>query len=149
MKFLDNGFLNSALKALGTNGEMSNKKIITNLKNMTCVDTQDNFGIEKPGNQFCLTVAGNIILPIMYLYANKTNSKELQRKIKDICLDFPPLGNNHITNFMIAHLDPVCRKLINSRYIYQQGLMNIYYRFCNYRLCDLCIADKAKMIVNL
>lgn len=146
INLLDNGFLKSALKALEPENDVCNKEMITNLKNITCIDKPP---IAKTGNQFCLTVAGNIILPILYLYAEKTNSKNLQRKIKDIYFDFPPLGDNHITNFMKAHLDPVNRRLINSRYVYQQGLMNIYYRFCNYRLCDLCKADKEKMIVNL
>ncbi len=149
VNLLDSGFLNTILQALDPSRGLSNKETIAKIKNKIFKVNSEINGIEKIGEQFCLTIIGNIVLPILYLYAGKTNVKELQRKIEDIYYDFPPLGDNYITNFMKDYMEPSYNKQINSRYIYQQGLMNIYYRFCNYRLCDFCIADKEKIIQSL
>jgi hypothetical protein len=93
-----------------------------------------------------LTITGNIFLPIMYLYAEKTNNTNLQKKMQEIYNDFPALSKNTVTSFMQGYFGQEFNKLVNANYINQQGLMNIYYRFCNYRMCELCNAEKRRIL---
>jgi len=80
----------------------------------------------------------NIYLPIMYLYAQKLANSELMNSIMTSYVSFGALPENYITRFMCGHINASQQKLTNGKTLYQQGLMDIYYRYCRYHLCGQC-----------
>jgi len=146
---LKSGFLNTLLTIFQEEYNTQARKLVANInKKLHDIEIQVS-GIESIGKMQMQTIIGNIFLPIIYLYAEKTHNKLLQEKIKHIYYEFPPQGTNYINNFMRGYISQEHWKMITSRYIYQQGLLNIYYKFCNYRLCNLCVDDKENKIDNL
>ncbi|MCB5261591.1 MAG: DUF2851 family protein [Candidatus Cloacimonetes bacterium] len=83
----------------------------------------------------------NIFLPVMALWHQKMSSNA--DPIYQAYMDFRSLQENYVTRFMQRYLNPSQIKLANSRAIYQQGLMDIYHRFCNWHYCSECL-NRAK-----
>ena len=79
----------------------------------------------------------NIFLPVMALWHQKMSSNA--DAIYQAYMDFRPLQENYITRFMQRYLNPSQIKLVNSKAIYQQGLMDIYHRYCNWHYCSECL----------
>lgn len=79
----------------------------------------------------------NIFLPVMALWHQKMSSSA--DPVYQAYMDFPALQENYITRFMQRYLNPSQIKLAGSRAIYQQGLMDIYHRFCNWHYCSECL----------
>ena len=80
----------------------------------------------------------NIYLPIMYLYAQKTADEGMQNSVMESWNTFAALQENHIIRFMCRHISPSQVKLVGKRALYQQGMMDIFYRSCRYHLCSQC-----------
>ncbi|MDD4309753.1 MAG: DUF2851 family protein [Candidatus Cloacimonetes bacterium] len=80
----------------------------------------------------------NIYLPIMYLYAQKHADTALAVAIMESWNCFGALVENHVTRFMCRHINPSQIKEVNKKSLYQQGLMDIFYRHCRYHLCEEC-----------
>lgn len=99
-------------------------------------------GAEKfpqPGKGVVGNIYLNIFLPIIHLYHEKiADSKTLSRIVEEY-QSFAALQDNHITRFMANHANPRLIPLASSKSIYQQGLIEIYYRWCRHRLCDECV----------
>ncbi|MDZ4182945.1 MAG: DUF2851 family protein [Candidatus Cloacimonadaceae bacterium] len=99
-------------------------------------------GAEKfpqPGKSVISNIYLNIFLPVMHLYHEKVaDSKTLSRVVEEY-QSFAALQDNHITRFMANHANPRLVPLASSKSIYQQGLIEIYYRWCRHRLCDECV----------
>jgi hypothetical protein len=83
----------------------------------------------------------NIFLPVMALWHQKMSADA--ESIYQAYREFSPLQANYVTRFMQRYLSDSQIKLANSKAIYQQGLMDIYHRFCNWHYCAECLA-KAK-----
>lgn len=97
--------------------------------------------LPKPGKNLIGAIYVNIYLPILYLFYDKLSDQEgKQRVLKDYDA-FPPLQENHITKFMGRHLSESHKRLASGKSLYQQGLIELFHRFCRYRLCDQCKAD--------
>lgn len=79
----------------------------------------------------------NIFLPVMALWHQKMSSNS--DAIYEAYTSFRPLQGNIVTRFMERYLNPSQIKLTNSRAIYQQGLMDIYHRYCNWHYCSECL----------
>ena len=79
----------------------------------------------------------NIFLPVMALWHQKMATDA--EPIYQAYTDFRPLQENYITRFMERYLNPSQIKLANSKAVYQQGLMDIYHRFCNWHYCSECL----------
>lgn len=79
----------------------------------------------------------NIFLPVMALWHQKMSSNA--ESIYQAYTDFRPLQGNYVTRFMERYLNSSQIKLASSRAIYQQGLMDIYHRFCNWHYCSECL----------
>jgi hypothetical protein len=146
---LNRGLLNSLLDVITCADVTNPKRLIAELKGIFQPDADIWECLEKPGLALITTISGNIILPILYLYAQKTNDAELLNKICCLYDKFPAQSENFITNFMLGYLDEEKSVLATGSYISQQGLMNLYYRFCKYRLCELCLKEKQRCMQNL
>jgi hypothetical protein len=96
--------------------------------------------LPRPGRAIMGNIFINILLPISYMYFDKISLLPAKENILSYYNTFSPLQENHITRFMGRYLSPAHQKLANSRTIYQQGLMEIYRRFCHYHLCEECMA---------
>ena len=80
----------------------------------------------------------NIYLPILYLYYQKLARTEMTESVLQSYLTFKALPENYITRFMCNHINSSQVKAVNNKTLYQQGLIDIYYRFCRYHLCSEC-----------
>lgn len=98
-------------------------------------------GAEKfpqPGKSVLNSLYLNIFLPIFQLWAAKTNDTELQNDVREAYQKHPGLAQNHITRMMGSFTDPQYQKMIDSRAIYQQALIELHHRYCRFHLCDEC-----------
>lgn len=80
----------------------------------------------------------NIYLPIMYLYAQKMADTDMANLIMESWNSFGALAENYITRFMSRHINAGQMKLVNSKSLYQQGMIDIFYRFCRFKRCEEC-----------
>jgi hypothetical protein len=80
----------------------------------------------------------NIYLPIMYLYAQKMNDAAMAISLMESWEAFGALEENYVTRFMCRHINPSQVSSVNKRSLYQQGLIDIFYRTCRYHLCEQC-----------
>lgn len=93
------------------------------------------------GKSRCYDIFANIVLPVCHIYADTLNYDELKNIIEIIYLSSPKLSENYITKFVYARLQ---NKIKNSREInlpIQQGMLQLYYQFCNYFDCKNCIRN--------
>jgi len=97
--------------------------------------------LPQPGQALVSNIYINIFLPIIHLYHEKLGHAEELARILTLYSGFRPLQENHITRFMSRQMSPAQVKLANSRSLYQQGLIELFYRHCRYHLCDQCVAD--------
>lgn len=81
----------------------------------------------------------NIMLPVMALWAEKTANDQELEAIYAAYRAFPALQENYITRFMSRYMNEAQIKIANSKSNYQQGLMDIYHRFCNWHYCQECL----------
>lgn len=146
---LPKGFLNTLIPLFEASEHIDIRKLSLSIRNALQDRPDRDMAVNCIAQTMLQTIIGNIFLPVMHLYAEKTHNKQLQVKILQMYHSFPPLSSNHVTIFMQGYLSSEQWKLINRRYINQQGLMNIYYRFCNFRLCDLCGKDKDFKLMEL
>ena len=80
----------------------------------------------------------NIYLPIMFLYAEKHADTSMADSVMESWNSFGALAENYITRFMGNHINAGQVAEINRKSLYQQGLIDIYYRYCRYHLCEEC-----------
>jgi hypothetical protein len=78
----------------------------------------------------------NIFLPVLCLWQRKM-AKDAHL-VLDAYKDFNALQENYITRFMHRYLSPSQIPIAQSKAIYQQGLMDLYHRYCNWHLCQEC-----------
>lgn len=149
VSLLEKGFLNSLLEIFTAGNSPKTNEIINRISILLNPGTNADSSSGKIGKTLVLTITGNVILPVLNLFAEKTHNLELLDMIRKLYSSFPTFESNHIISFMNGYLDDSQKKLFNSSYIMQQGMMNLYYRFCSYRLCDMCMADKEKATQNL
>jgi len=83
----------------------------------------------------------NIYLPIIYLYYQKMANAEMLESVLESYLTFKALPENYITRFMCNHINSSQVKAVNNKTLYQQGLIDIYYRFCRHHLCSECVKN--------
>ncbi len=146
---LNKGILNSLLAALKdcrvTNISSFNKSLLAIFQ----PESEIWDIIEKPGKTLISTITGNIILPILYLYAQKTNDDGFCDKIKQTLNKLPAQHDNYITHFMKGYMNDNQWALATTDFSRQQGLMHLYYGFCKYRLCEACLSEKQKCIQSM
>ncbi|MBW6513403.1 MAG: DUF2851 family protein [Candidatus Syntrophosphaera sp.] len=95
--------------------------------------------LPKLGQGLISSIFVNIFLPISYMYYDKHGDAASQQRVMAVYADFPALQENHITRFMGRYMSATHSKLANSKTIYQQGLIEIFHRFCHYHLCAECV----------
>jgi hypothetical protein len=97
--------------------------------------------LPKLGKALVSTIFVNIFLPVAFLYFDKNNDLENPQKCTEIYGKHPPLQENHITRYMARYLSVSHNSIVNTRAIYQQGLMELFHRFCHYHLCGECASS--------
>jgi translation elongation factor EF-G len=83
----------------------------------------------------------NIFIPILIIFAKNTNDNELQALCEQIYQEFNGLELNNIDELMKRYMTEEQYSLSQSKAIYQQGLLNIYHKYCINHLCKLCKAN--------
>ncbi len=98
-----------------------------------------------PGESVLRNITLNVLLPVFHLFADKLGNATESDKLEAAYISFPGLPENYITRFMCVHISGSHHKYVNSRAILQQGLIELYYRYCQYHFCAEC-ADSKNMI---
>lgn len=80
----------------------------------------------------------NIIIPLVYIYAQKMDYPDLQVYAYDLFMDFPSLADNSINSTMRKYLTEDIEDKISKKAIMQQGLIQIYHNYCENHLCEFC-----------
>jgi hypothetical protein len=137
---LSRGLLTTMLKYFEQNERPKTSTLTEFLKQLF---TQPGGNVlPAPGSGLLLLMAGNILLPILHLYAAKTNNLHLRQQVCTLYEQFPPLPENSVTHFMHRQMNEEKQKLAKSGFIQQQGLHYLYYRYCQYHMCELCLQEK-------
>lgn len=149
INLLQSGFLTTILTCFQAPNLPQPDDIAHYIKKLFASNNASGAAVKAPGESFILTMVGNIILPVISLYADKTNDAMLKNRIQEIYLDFPPQSENNITQFMHRHMAAAKQKIASSRFATQQGLLYLYYRYCQYNLCELCLNEKRQVLNRL
>lgn len=81
----------------------------------------------------------NIFLPIMSLYAKKTNNEILQRLCKNLVYAFYGLLENNVNKKIKIFMTDHQHTLVNKKAITQLGLLKIYNDYCFNHNCLQCV----------
>ncbi|MCF7918625.1 MAG: DUF2851 family protein [Candidatus Cloacimonetes bacterium] len=84
------------------------------------------------------TVFINIILPLVRLYAQRNNYKELSEAAWEVYAQYRALPSNHLTRGMERYMDKMQIRTAQKKAIYQQGILHIYHNYCQYYSCGEC-----------
>ena len=98
--------------------------------------------LPRPGEGLIANIYVNIFLPVSYMYCDKHSDNETRERIIRYYSEFPALQENHVTRFMARYLSPTHQRAVNGKTLMQQGLMEIFHRYCRHHLCAECQADK-------
>lgn len=96
------------------------------------------------GSSVVANIFVNIMLPIMYLYYQKTGDLVSKNAIKKLYMDQQSLSENHITTYMRSRYRS--NLMLPPKAYLQQGLIELHYRFCQYHNCDQCVSTYKKDI---
>ncbi len=94
--------------------------------------------LPRPGKGLISNIYINIFLPISYMYGEKHSDPAAQEKIIQYYKSFPALQENHITRFMNRWLSESQSRTVGKSTLLQQGLMELFHRYCRYHLCEEC-----------
>ena len=98
--------------------------------------------LPRPGKGLVGNIYVNIFLPVSYMYCEKHSDTETRERIIRYYSEFPALQENHVTRFMCRYLSPSHMRAVNRKTLLQQGLMEIFHRYCRHHLCAECQAAK-------
>ncbi|MCB5224859.1 MAG: DUF2851 family protein [Candidatus Cloacimonadaceae bacterium] len=98
--------------------------------------------LPRPGQGLISNIYINIFLPISYMYGEKHSDLAAQERIIHYYKSFPALQENHITRFMNRWLSESQSRTVSKSTLLQQGLMELFHRYCRYHLCEECLADR-------
>lgn len=96
----------------------------------------------RPGHAVLSSIYVNICLPVFYLWGQKTGNAVIMDQVQAAYLSHKGLASNHLTRLMGSHTDPRYQKLIDSRAVYQQALIELHQRYCRFHYCDECRAQR-------
>ena len=83
----------------------------------------------------------NIFIPVLIVYAKMTSDEELRLLCYDIYNHYDGLINNNIDDLMKTYMTEEQFATTSKKAIYQQGLLNIYHKYCLNHLCEICKDD--------
>ena len=99
--------------------------------------------LPQPGSGLIGNIYINIFLPIACMYAEKHSLADEKTYLTSCYQAHPGLMENHILRFMSRYLSATHYKLMISKSIHQQGLIEIFHKHCHYHLCQDCTSGKA------
>ncbi len=130
---LDTGLLNGFLNRVEADAVGSAKRFTLYKQAFHQPDKEQNLGNTMLENSYL-----NIYLPLMYLYARKTAQSALAASLKTSWREFKPLADNFILRYMSLKINPSQHKILHGKSLFQQGMIDIYYRYCRYHQCPEC-----------
>ncbi len=108
--------------------------------------------LSKLGKTRIDTILINIILPLVVIYSQEKQYKELENTAINIYQSFPKLPSNFLTQYMEKFLNEEQKILLRKKAIYQQGILEVYYKNCQHYSCENCfnmLKSKSKAIFCL
>lgn len=136
-RYAQDGLLSSLLRELHPRGTQKQwDKGFTELFSSTLLPGAEM--LPRPGQGVLSSIYVNICLPVFYLWGQKTSDNLLMAETRDAYLKHRGLAGNQLIRMMSDHTDPRQQKMINSKAVYQQALIELHQRFCRYHICDEC-----------
>jgi len=93
------------------------------------------------------TMLVNIVLPLIAVYSREKEYLDLENAVWKIYEEIHGLPNNYITEHLHKMMTKDQVKLTQKKAIYQQGLLKIYYEFCQDHACEGCTEKLRKTMV--
>lgn len=94
--------------------------------------------LPQPGSGLMKTLYLNIWLPISYMYYEKMGDQEQMLSIMSCYKQMGALPENHILRYMQRQINPTLRREVGTLAIFQQGLLELFARYCKYHCCKEC-----------
>lgn len=94
--------------------------------------------LPQPGAGLLKTLYLNIWLPMSYMYHEKMGDTDMLGSIMSCYKQIGALPENHVLRYMQRQINPTLRQNAGSKAIYQQGMLELYARFCKYHCCKEC-----------
>jgi len=92
------------------------------------------------------TMLVNIVLPLVVVYSREKGYLDLEKAVWKIYREIHGLPNNYITEHLHKMMTKEQVKLAKRKAIFQQGLLKIYYEFCQDHACEGCIEHLKKKL---
>ncbi len=131
------------------NGSKSIREAVSDIETAIRKKTRISDNDVKLGKSAIEIITANIVLPILYLYASKTNDSKLCEDMVELYRNYPSQAENYITSFMLNYLTESRGAIPGNRFITQQGLMHLYYGYCKYQLCNLCLQERDNQLQKM
>jgi hypothetical protein len=80
----------------------------------------------------------NVLLPILYLYAEKTSRPHLQERVYKLYRTYPAPAYNRVTRFMIENLFRENSPQVTGYAHIHQGLLQLHTELCQMKGCPTC-----------
>ena len=91
----------------------------------------------------------NIILPLIVLYARKMSFAQLEKIALEIYSQYHGLSENFIVSRMSVFMDKTQKRILRKKAVYQQGILKLYYEFCQYHDCENCLNNKSEILKKM
>ncbi len=91
----------------------------------------------------------NIMLPLVKIYAGNMGYEKLERFVDKVYREFPGLMPNSIDVTMRKYLDENLAQKVERKSVYQQGVYQVYFDYCQYNLCSECKKERDKILKEL
>ncbi len=137
-------------------GNIDNSNMLRNIRNnllhllvlepIGYWETHSNFGkggtknAKLIGSDRALDILVNKILPVAYIWAVESESKQLQDAILKLYSDFTKMQENSIIRLVSKQVfnETQPMRMIKPTAKIQQGIIRLYKNYCVDQLCDLC-----------
>ena len=90
------------------------------------------------GRQRAAEVAVNVFLPLLAASARHLNDPALEKRILAAYGLYPKRGDNELTRYVATQITGSPRPAVARSACRQQGLLHIYHRWCEAKLCGEC-----------
>lgn len=114
----------------------------------TSISQENYFSKYKIGKNRVRTMIVNIFIPLMMIYSNYTNDKKLNSLCKRVYLNISGLELNNICTLMKKYMTKEQFLITQKKAVNQQGLLNIYYKYCINHMCSICKENMLNSVIQ-
>lgn len=104
---------------------------------------------QQMGRKKLFSILINIIIPICCLYSEKMSFWDLGSILENLYKNLRGYEENTIISNMKKYMSEKQIEKIQEKFIFQQGLIHLYYSYCRSHVCELCNDFKKQLLSTL